>query len=271
MRWSKQAAILIAGLVLTGCGHAASTSPSLPSRGLGAVHSPYPGNQTSAMPMSGAAAPGLAGTPAAQGAALLQMMRQNYARCTGVSADIKSYSQGHYKMGEKVTELRSGTTEAKMTWAKPNKLRLTVVTTTNPLLEGAALATPDGVQITARAAGLLSIFPFHFAPSDPKLRNNRNHPFTENNPKSQIERLTGPTAVWTVVADGMVENTPVKMISVDGVRHLDSEINREVVAVDPVAGTLRAVVMYNNATRLVDYHFMAFSWNPKTTDDMFHL
>ena len=205
------------------------------------------------------------------GLQLLNMLRQNYSRCSGVQADIKSYSQGHFKAGQHVDELRQGTTEATLLWSKPNKLRLTVVTSTNALLIGAAMATPDGQQITARAKGILGIFPLHFSPTEPRLSNNRNHPFTENNPKTQIERLTGANAVWTVVADSNIEGTAVKLLSVDGVKRLDRDVTREVVAIDPAAGSLRGVVMYAGNTRVVDYHFMSFRWSPSITEDMFSL
>lgn len=264
MGWTHRISTALVALTLVGCGTASTTTGvKAPSRSLGAVSNPTP------MPMTPAAAPS---GPAAQvGAQMLQLLRAKYASATGVDADIKSYSQGHYKMGEYVSDLRQATTEAKMTWAKPNKLHMSVVTTSNPLLEGAALATPDGQEITARAAGLLSIFPFHFSPTDAKLRNNRNHAFTQNNPKTQIERITSASAVWTAVADSTVEGTPVKMMTVDNVARLDKEITREVVAIDPAAGTLRALVMYAGNTRVLDYHFMSFKWNPKVSDDMFTL
>lgn len=259
----KASALLLMGL-LAGCGTTpTSTRPILTDS---AFDAPIP-----SAPLM-APQPGQQGTPGqVLGLQMLQGLRVAYQRCTGFDSEIKSYSQGHYKAGEKVDELRQSTTQAKLLWCKPNKTRAEVVTTSNPLLVGAAMVTTDGTNVTARAKGLLSIIPFHFQASDPKLANNRNHKFTENNPKSIIERLTAPTAVWTVVGDADVQGVPIKMIQVDNVHYLDREITREILGINPVDSSIRRLVMYAGTTKVIDHTFLSFKWNPKPTSDTFVL
>ncbi|MDB5097517.1 MAG: hypothetical protein JWM80_1938 [Cyanobacteria bacterium RYN_339] len=262
-RSSQKVAAFALMALLAGCGQAPGTAtrPILTDNALDAI------------PLAPVAAqPGQqAGPGQTEGIKMLQGLRTAYQRCTGFDSEIKSYSQGNFKAGQHVDELRKATTQAKLLWFKPNKTRAEVVTTSNPLLVGAALVTTNGVDVTARAKGLLSIFPFHFQASDAKLSNNRNHKFTENNPKSIIERLTAATAVWTVVGDAVVEGTPVKMVQVDHIHYLDKEITREVVGIDPATSAIRRLVMYNGTTKVIDHSFLKFSWNPHPNSDTFVL
>lgn len=273
---TKLVGAVLAALVLAGCGGSPTSTkvkraPSGSKLQDGSAQAPLqPGNLLGA--------PGLPGQPGAsmqggnpEGVALLNATRDVLSKITGFDAQIKSYSQGHFKSGEKVDELRKATTEARIIWVKPLKLRAEVIQTTNPLLVGAAMATNDGQNIVARAKGILGLIPFKMAISDPKLGNNRNHRLPQNNPKSQMERLTAPTAVWTVVGDQVVEGVPCKMIQVDNIKRLDNEVNRELVAIDPAQMTLRKLVMYENTTRIVEHTFVKFKWNPKVSSSSFDL
>ena len=171
----------------------------------------------------------------------------------------------------RVSELRKSTTEARLIWVKPNKFRAEVITATNPLLEGGAMATMDGQNITARAKGLLGLIPFKLNASDDKLSTNRNHTFTENNPNSHLARLTAANAVWTILGDSMVDRVPVKMIAVDNVRRLDNQITREILAVEPRTLKLYGLTMYAGNKRVVDNKFLKFAWNPRVGTEKFSL
>lgn len=260
----------LAALMLAGCGGTPTAPKSKrPSAGSSQLLT-GPGQVPGAVP--GMPQPGMA--PAAgnpEGAQLLQGMRNLLPTISGFDVQVRSYSQGHYKAGAKVEELRKSTTEARIIWARPMKLRAEVIQTTNPLLVGAAMATPDGQNITARAKGVLGLFPIKMAITDPKLGNNRNHKLTQNNPKALLERLTAPTATWTVIGEQTVEGTPCKLIQVDNVSRLDKEINRELVAIDPSNLALRKLVMYNGNTRLVDHTLVKFRWNPKVSSSSFNI
>lgn len=277
----KSSKLIIAGLALAflaGCGQ--SQLPSAPR--------PVKNQQLQKRyPMPGQAMPGqmgpmgpmgqmgptggaqMGGQGQMEGAQALQAMRRMLAQINGFEATVKSYTQGNYKSGQRVSELRKSTTQAKLTWLKPEKLRAEVITATNPLLEGGKLATTDGKSIRARAAGLLSLFPMTLGANDTKLANNRNHSFTENNPQSQLTRLTGPTASWTVVGAG--EGGAVKLIRVDNVSRLDNEITHEIIGLDMRQMTLKSLEMYAGQTKVVDHQFLRFSWNPRVTSDTFAL
>lgn len=276
---------LVTALVLAGCG--GGKLPTTPKRDTSGTRF------QDGMPVPGMGGPGLMGPngqmigpngqllgPGGQmmgqggnpeGNQLLQVTRTTIAQITGFDAQVRSYSQGYYKQGEKGTELRKATTEARLIWVKPLKLRLEVIQTSNPLLVGAAMATSDGQNVTARAKGLLGLIPFKLQITDPKLGNNRNHRMPENNPKANIERLTAPTAVWTVLGEEAVEGVPCKIVQVDGVKRLDKEVTREVIAVDPQTVTLRRLQMFTGQTKVVDHTFLKFKWNPKVSSSSFQL
>lgn len=272
MRQTIFASLSIAALLLSGCGQAVQTGTKLPKRWdtsksapLGGMQQPGYGNQQAQVPGA------LVGNPQADGLTLLNGLRQAFAQSQGFEAEVRTYSEGYYKNAERTGELRRSTTSAKITWAKPNRLRAEVITATNPLLEGGALATPDGKNITARAKGLLSIFPIKLSAGDAKLTNNRNHKFNDINPNSLVTRLTAPTAVWTVVSQGNIGGSPVMWVSVDGVRRLDAEIQSELVAIEPQTFALRGTQMISKGRRVVDQSLTNFRWNPTITADMFAL
>lgn len=276
----KSSKLIIAGLVLAflaGCGQ--SQLPSAPR--------PLKNQQLQQRyPMPGGAMPGQMGPmgptgqmgpaggaqmgPAtAEGAQALNRMRQLLATIQGFEATVTSYTQGNYKSGQKVAELRKSTTKAKLTWLKPEKLRAEVITATNPLLEGGKLATVDGQSVRARAAGLLSLFPMTLQANDTKLANNRNHSFTENNPQSLLTRLTGPSASWTVVGAG--QGGAIKAFRIDNVQRLDNEITHEILVIDMRQMTLKGLEMFAGQTKVLNHDFLNFKWNPRVTSDTFTL
>lgn len=277
---------LMAAMLLAGCG--SESLPSSPKRSTGGARfqdgMPTPGMGGPALGRPGLVGPGM-GYPGmadangqmmgngsnAEGAALLQATRATVAQVSGFDAQIRSYTQGHFKNGERVSELRKSTTEARLIWMKPLKLRAEVIQTSNAILVGAAMATTDGKNVTARAKGLLGLIPFKMQVTDPKLGNNRDHRLPENNPKANLERLTAPTAVWTAIGDQAIEGVMCKLIQVDNVKRLDKEITREVVAIDPQQITLRKLLMFAGTTKVVDHTFVKFKWNPKVSSSSFNL
>jgi outer membrane lipoprotein-sorting protein len=261
------AVALIAG-ALAGCGTGGDPIVTAPKSAFDGVRF-----QNANSGPGGAGPTGMApnGQGQAEGAQLLNGMRQTLNTCRGFDAEVRNYSEGHFKTGERVSELRKSTTQARLIWMKPSKLRAEVINTSNPLLVGAAMATTDGQNITARAKGILGLIPIHLTASDKKMSTNRNFSFNDNNPNSQLSRLTGPSAQWTVIGQGNVSGVPVKLIAVDNVKRLDSEINREVVMVDPQTMGLRGLAMYTGNQKVVDIQFLKFKWNPSVQANTFSL
>lgn len=251
-------------MFIAGCG-ASPTEPKTSRR-------PAQAKLQDSMPRFGGAMPGATNPQAqAEGAQILAGMRQTFVQAKGFDATIRSYTEGHYKSGQKVTELRKSTTSARLIWIKPEKLRAEVITSTNSLLIGAAMVTTNGENITARAKGLLGLFPLSLKASDAKMSTNRNHSFVENNPSSHMERFTSQTAVWTVAGEAMIEGTLCKLVAVDNIKRLDREITREVLAIDTRTMALRQVTMYAGPTKVTQHTFTKFQWNPKTTSQTFSI
>lgn len=198
-------------------------------------------------------------------------LRQALDTSTGAELEIKMYSEGHYKTGKKVDELRRSTSRAKLTWGKPDKIRGEVLETTNPLAEGAALATSDGRNMRLKAKGLLGLFPISVTATDPKLSNNRNHSFKDTAPRALLGRLTSPESRWMIVGDTQVDGQAVRLVSIEGVRRLDNEITREVLGLDPVQMRLYKLTMYAGTKPVIDMTFKGFRWNPRITASMFTL
>jgi hypothetical protein len=202
----------------------------------------------------------------AEGARLKELMRKLYTTSTGVELEVVAYSEGHYKAGKQVDELRKATYRTKLLWTKPQLMRAQILESDNFLVGGAKMTTTDGKQIGIRGAGFLGIFPVKLAATDDKLANNRNHRFTTMLPDPLIARLLAAT--W--VAQPATDAHSVR-VGLQDMKHLDPEIEREDLVLDPPAGLLKRVTMYGKSRALVDYRFSNFRWSPKTTRDMFDL
>jgi hypothetical protein len=160
----------------------------------------------------------------------------------------------------------------RITWAKPNKFRAVVTEAPSAIMKDATLVTTDGKNVTARAAGLLSIVPIHAQANDPRIANARNHTFDKFNPSTQMQRLTGPQAVWTYVDEFPGTNgAPVVRCAIDNVARLDAEIDREVIAIDLGTNSVRSLSGFVKGHPVVEYTFTKFLWNPKVTSAMFTL
>lgn len=260
---------LLALVVLVGCGQNSPSASKTPRR-------TAPTASRVGVP---AAALGQASVPTAapggdkvQGAQLLERMRRVLGETHGFEAEILAKTQGYWKQGEKGTELRKVSIGYKVVWAKPTKFRAEVFNAPTPLMEGAGLVTHDGRNITARSKGILGLIPIKLAANDPKLGNARNHTFDKYGPNNQIQRLTGPTAVWTVIGENQAANgTVIKVVAIDNVPRLDPGIDRETLSLDPQSALMKSMTGWEKGTKVVDYTFTKFGWNPKVTEDTFKL
>lgn len=240
--------------LLAACGQAPATSPKR--------EVPRPvssGPATTPLPPAGAAP--------TEGAALLASVRQTFEACKGVEAEVKSWSEGHFKSGKRVSELRRNSYRTKLVWMKPNMLRGDILETDNFLVGGAKMVSRDGRSITIKAGGVLGLFPIKVAASDPLLSSNRNHKFTDMSPDAILQSVLGPRAQWTVVG----QTGGAKQVQVDGVPALDKEITRQVLVVEPGSFKLRSLTMYAGTKKVVDYQFLKFRWNPQAKADLFEL
>lgn len=206
-----------------------------------------------------------------EGPRLLAGLRQAFLSCKGIQAEVSSYSEGHFKAGKRVSELRTNTSTSSLIWAKPNRMRGEVLQTDNFLTSGARMVSTDGKSITVRAGGVLGILPITVSSSDHLLASNRDHRFCDMTPNALLQWIMGPTAVWTVMGDGQVKGTPVKLIRVSAIKHLDGEITEERLAIDPTTFAVRNLAMYAGTRKVVDYTFVKFKWNPTVTADTFKL
>jgi hypothetical protein len=245
----RQPLILLAGALLIGCGH--NDLPVAP-----VVPSPLP------TPASTPAVPDA--NAKQEGARLQARLKQAYESCTGVEAEVKSYSEGHWKAGKQVSELRHATYRTHMIWAKPLKIRAEVLDTDNFLVGGARMATTDCKRVKVRGAGILGILPITLDAGDDLLASNRNHRFTAMLPSPLIGHLLAGT--WTAVPGATAHAAKAELAVAS---HFDKEIDREELTLDPTDGKLIRVTMYAKGRAVVDYSFTTFRWNPKVGADTF--
>jgi hypothetical protein len=208
---------------------------------------------------------------AVEGAQLLAAQRRLRQSVSTFEAIIRAYTQGYYKGGERTTELRHNSSEIKVQWASPKKLRIDMLQTNQPLAEGAKVVTHDLITCRLRAKGLLGLFPISLPATDPKLANNRNHRLPDVNPVAIVDRVIAPGAVWNVVGEAMMDGTPLRIVHVVGVKPLDAEVTREVLGIDPVSLAMRRLTIYSGETKVGDYVLRNFRWNPRLTSDVFEL
>lgn len=249
---------ILAMALLAACGQAGPTQER-PKR---------PTAQASIAPMP---APAAGAEAEAEGAALLLRLREAFEACTGVEAEAKSYSEGHFKAGAKVSELRKSTYRTKMIWVKPRKIRGEILDTDNFLVGGAKMVTLDGKRVKVKGAGVLGLLPLTLDAGADLLSSNRHHKFNEQTPDAIVSRLLGPQARWVAAGRGAVAGSTVTFVEIQGVPRLDKEIEREIVAIDPQAPALRGVTMWAKGKKVVDVTFTKFRWNPKAKADTFEL
>ena len=219
----------------------------------------------------GAGTTGAADQQLAPGEKIKQAAVKALTTSSGFRAEVQAHTEGHYKQGKRVSDLRTFDHFSKLIWMKPNRIRLEIVRTTNFLLEGAAMVSEDGEAITARGKGVLGILPIHLKASDPTLVNVRNHKFKDALPDSLLQRFTGSTATWTPVGQSTVEGRPALIVDISNVKHLDPEITKESIWLDAQTYQIRRLSLYEGARIAMDFRFGNFQWNPKVTSATFKL
>lgn len=214
-----------------------------------------------------------ASNPAGQqeGDFAIAALRDAYTRATGAEGELKSYSEGHYKAGERVSELRKANYRTRMLWVKPSKFKGEILETDNFLVSGGKMVTTDGKKVKVKGGGVLGLFPITLDINDGKLASNRNYGFTDQAPDAMIKRLIGPSAHWQLIGDGRVGSVATRIYEVTGVPRLDAEITRETVAIAPADRTLRGLTLYTGSTRVMDVSFTTFKWNPTPAAGAFDL
>lgn len=264
MRHLKLATALLAALALTACGTGAPTRAKAPKSSVRTM------TQQPRMPMMGMGQQPGPGADQGRGMQLLERLRQHHQQVQGFSAEILCKTQGYWKQGKKGDELRKVSIGYKVVFIKPARFRAEVFNSPDPMMEGAGMVTTDGVNITARAKGLLSFIPIKAKANDARIANARNHTFDKFGPAAQVVRLLGQTAQWTVLQESVAPNgAPMAFVAVDNVARLDGEITREVLGIELPSLALRSLTAFAGDTRVTDYTFQKFMWNPKVGSETF--
>lgn len=257
--WSFPLAFVLAVASVVGCGRVGQGAPL-----------PEPVAPPATVPVPQPDQPAQQGDAQA-GLALLQRMRQRLQSAQGVEAMVRSFSEGRFKAGKPVQELRRSTYRTRLLWQKPARMRGDVLDTDNWLVSGASMVTTDGRNVKVKASGFLGLFPINVKVDDDLLASNRNHKFGDLAPDAMFGRLMGPSAAWWVVGRQTLGGRPMDVIEVRGVPPVDAAIRREILAVDPGDLTVGFLRMYDATHMVVDYTFQTFRWDPRLSSDAFRL
>lgn len=221
--------------------------------------------------MAGAIKPGTT-ADGGRGQALLAQVRQVLQSCQTFSAEVDATSTGMWKAGERQGAERTITVGYRITWQRPAKFRAEVTKSPSSIEEGATMVTTDGQNITARAKGILGFLAISAKANDLRISNARKHTFDQFNPNTQMARMTGPSAVWTVLQEGRSpQGTPVVRCAIDGVPRLDGEIDREEVTFDMATQGMVSLTAFAKGRKVIDYSFSRFQWNTKVAPGSFTL
>lgn len=218
------------------------------------------GGQTAAAPVPPPAPvrplPVSTAAPQNQGMALLAAMRQRLATCRGFETEMTSRGEGTWDDGEDKGVKRTNRNRARLDWTRPHRLHGEMIEAPFALMVGGTLDTTDGQTLTLRPSGLLSVVALTVQATDVKLRNSRNHTFRDSQPAAQLARLTGPAAIWTIVAAQPEALT----VEVTGVRRLDAGIERELLVLSGADLSLRSLTMLWAGKPVVSNTFKGFRW-----------
>jgi len=252
----RGAIVAITGLslLLVACGSSGATPrPARPSLSPGA-----------------SAAPGQPAAPAPDGPALLAKLRDRLARTSGIEVEVKASSSGSYYGGKRVAQERSSSSRSRMTWASPTRLRAQVLESTTAFLAGSVLVMSTPTQVRVKGGGALGLVPITMKASDTRLITNRNHYFTDNHPIAHLQRLTSSGAAWEGIK-ALPAAPKASWVSISGVRRLDTELTRELLAVDPATLQPVAMAMMVAERPVVTFQFLRFVWDATPPDSTFKL
>ena len=210
------------------------------------------------VPASAPSAPLPAPAPDArvQGQRWLDGLRQRLAMAGGFTAEVTSFSEGTWDDGADTRVRRTTRNRARLMWSKPARLHGEMLEAPFALMVGGTMDTTDGDTLTLRPKGLLSVIGLTVKATDVKLRSARNHTFRDSNPATQLKRLSGPGAVWTVVDQGPAQ----VRLEVTGVGRLDAGIQREFVTLERHELGLKAIAMHAGGRQVVLISFKDFRW-----------
>lgn len=201
-------------------------------------------------------APGASAVPPSVGSELLAGLRRRLAGAHGFESVVTSRGEGTWDDGVDRGVRRISRNRARLRWTKPNRLHGEMLEAPFGLMVGGTLDTDDGITLSLRPGGLLSVVALTVSATDVKLRNSRNHTFRDSHPAAQLARLTAAQAVWSVQEDGPGATT----VEVTGVRRLDGRIVQEVLAIATDDVTPRSLTMVAAGRPVVIVTFEGFRW-----------
>lgn len=249
------AALLLAGLLLGGCGEtptqstggtATRTIVSVPGTNLGDFARNH-----------------LGGTAYddGRGADLLYRARRTMATAPGFEAEFIARAFGRYSEGQDTGEAREVSNRYKVFWARPAMMRADVLDSSEGDLKGARLKSVETGGYLVRAPGLRGLISRQLAGDDARLKNARGHALNTVSPEAQFARLSSSQAIWTVIGEGRTrEGAPTVRIGVQGVTRLDEEIDREEIEIETGSLAMYQYAAYVGMRRVLGADFFTFRW-----------
>ncbi|MFN4150240.1 MAG: LolA family protein [Candidatus Sericytochromatia bacterium] len=184
--------------------------------------------------------------------------------------DLVNYNKGFYYKKEKVTEPKIALATMQIVFQRPRKTMMKIVEAPSaPSLINTKLYCDGGENVRIRVPGILGLFAFTFSVDKPDLTGNRGYNIKEIDAVNLELRLDDKNAKVKLTGTSKIEGEDVYLLEVTNIRHLDSEIIKEVIGIKKSDYSLILHEMYDKNEVVFRNEFKNFVYNIPVTEDDF--
>jgi hypothetical protein len=184
--------------------------------------------------------------------------------------DLVNYNKGYYYKKEKVTEARIALATMQIVFQRPRKTMMKIVDAPSaPTLLNTKLYCDGGENVKIRVPGILGLFAFTFSVDKPDLTGNRGYNIKEIDAVNLELRLDDKNAKVKLTGTSKIEGEDIYLLEVTNIKHLDSEIIKEVIGIKKSDYSLILHEMYDKNEVVFRNEFKNFVYNIPVTEDDF--
>lgn len=184
--------------------------------------------------------------------------------------DLVNFNKGHYYKKEYVNDAKVSIGTMQVTFQRPRRLFMKIVDAPSAKsLLNTKLYCDGGENVKIRVPGILGLFAFTFSVDKPDLTGNRGYNIKEIDPVNLETRLNDTNAKVKLTGTTKIDNEEVYLLEVTNIKHLDSEIIKEVIGIKKSDYSLILHEMYDKNEVVFKNEFKNFVYNIPLTEDDF--
>lgn len=184
--------------------------------------------------------------------------------------DLVNYNKGFYYRKEKVTEPKIALATMQIVFQRPRKTMMKIVEAPSATsLINTKLYCDGGENVRIRVPGILGLFAFTFSVDKPELTGNRGYNIKEIDAVNLELRLDDKNAKVKLTGTTKIEGEDVYLLDVTNIKHLDSEIIKEVIGIKKSDYSLILHEMYDKNEVVFRNEFKNFVYNIPVTEEDF--